>query len=137
MTINMLCGSGLKSCALAYQSIKCGDAKVVVCGGQESMSQAPHCIHMRNGTKMNDVSMIDTMIKDGLTDAFLNIHMGNTADHVAEKFSISREEQDKHALGSQMKYKDASQHFASEIGTCINKQGSLNNLKFSTFYLTI
>ncbi len=65
---------------------------------------------------MSDVTMVDTMIKDGLTDAFLNIHMGNTADHVAEKFSISREDQDKHALGSQMKYKEASQHFANEIG---------------------
>ena len=74
----MLCGSGLKACALAYQSIKCGDAKVVVAGGQESMSQAPHCMHLRNGHKMNDVSMVDTLIKDGLTDAFLNIHMGNT-----------------------------------------------------------
>lgn len=114
-TINMLCGSGLKACALGYQSIKCGDAKVVVCGGQESMSKAPHCVHMRDGTKMNDVGLVDTMIKDGLTDAFLNIHMGVTADNVAEKFSVSREEQDKHAFDSQSKCKDAVDLFKEEI----------------------
>lgn len=114
-TINMLCGSGLKSCALGYQALKCGDAKVVVCGGQESMSQAPHCIHLRNGTKMNDTTMVDSMIKDGLTDAFLNIHMGNTADHVAKEFSIGREDQDEHALSSQLKYQEASHFFVNEI----------------------
>jgi len=116
-TINMLCGSGLKACALAYQSIKCGDAKVVVAGGQESMSQAPHCMHLRNGHKMNDATMVDTLIKDGLTDAFLNIHMGNTAEHVAKTFAISRAEQDLHALSSQLKYKEALDKnlFAAEI----------------------
>lgn len=81
-TINMLCGSGLKACVLGYQAIKCGDASVVICGGQESMSQAPHCIHLRNGHKMNDVSMVDTMIKDGLTDAFHNVHMGITGNNL-------------------------------------------------------
>ncbi len=81
-TVNMLCGSGLKACVLAYQSIKCGDAKVVIAGGQESMSQAPHCMHLRNGHKMNDVQMVDTMIKDGLTDAFNNVHMGITGKFI-------------------------------------------------------
>ena len=74
----MLCGSGLKSCVIGYQSVKCGDNKIVITGGQESMSQAPHCIHLRNGHKMNDVTMIDSMINDGLTDAFNNVHMGIT-----------------------------------------------------------
>ncbi len=115
-TINMLCGSGLKACVLGFQSIKCGDAKVVVCGGQESMSQAPHCVNMRNGYKMNDVALVDSMIKDGLTDAFLDIHMGKTADHVADKFCVTREEQDIHALNSQLKYKKASENLFSEIG---------------------
>lgn len=115
-TINMLCGSGLKSCALGYQAIKCGDAKVVICGGQESMSKAPHCVHMRNGTKMNDVGLVDTMIKDGLTDAFFNVHMGVTADKVAEKFSISRDEQDRHAFDSQSKCKESFEFLKTEIG---------------------
>jgi acetyl-CoA C-acetyltransferase len=77
-TINMLCGSGLKACVLGYQSIKCGDSQVVICGGQESMSLAPHCVHLRNGHKMGDASLVDTMIKDGLTDAFHDVHMGIT-----------------------------------------------------------
>lgn len=77
-TINMLCGSGLKAVALGYQSIKSGDAQVVVCGGQESMSMAPHCIHLRKGHKMGDASMVDTMTLDGLTDAFNNVLMGKT-----------------------------------------------------------
>jgi acetyl-CoA C-acetyltransferase len=81
-TINMLCGSGLKACALGYQAIKCGDAKVVVAGGQESMSQAPHCVHLRSGHKMNDVAMLDSMIRDGLTDAFHNVHMGVTGNRL-------------------------------------------------------
>lgn len=115
VTINMLCGSGLKACVLGYQAIKCGDARVVVCGGQESMSQAPHCIHMRNGCKMGDAALVDSMLKDGLTDSFLGLHMGKTADHVAEKFGVSREEQDEHALNSQLKYKEASLHFVKEI----------------------
>jgi acetyl-CoA C-acetyltransferase len=118
-TINMLCGSGLKACVLGYQAIKCGDAKVVVCGGQESMSQAPHCVHMRNGCKMNDVALVDSMIKDGLTDAFLDVHMGKTADHVAEKFCVTREQQDNHALESQMKYKQACVNFENEIGEIV------------------
>lgn len=77
-TINMLCGSGLKACVLAYQAIKSGDASVIVCGGQESMSQAPHCLHIRNGHKLNDVTMLDTMMNDGLVDAFNKCSMGFT-----------------------------------------------------------
>lgn len=92
MTINMLCGSGLKACVLGYQSIKCGDSKVVICGGQESMSQAPHCLHIRSGHKMNDATMVDSMIKDGLTDAFLNIHMGNTGNQARFSYKV----QDRH-----------------------------------------
>jgi len=116
-TINMLCGSGLKSCALGYQAVKCGDAKVVVCGGQESMSQAPHCLHLRNGHRMNDATMVDTMMKDGLVDAFNNVPMGNTAEHVANTYSVSREAQDEFALQSQQKYKRAFEDnvFQAEI----------------------
>ena len=77
-SINMLCGSGLKACVLAYQAIKCGDASVIVCGGQESMTQAPHCLHIRSGQKLNDDTMLDTMMNDGLTDAFNKCPMGNT-----------------------------------------------------------
>ena len=117
-TVNMLCGSGLKACALGYQAIRSGDATVVVCGGQESMSQAPHAVHLRNGHKMGDASMVDTMIKDGLTDAFNNVHMGLTAEKVARVYQVSREDQDKFAAGSQHKYKLAQQggHFKNEIG---------------------
>jgi acetyl-CoA C-acetyltransferase len=117
-TVNMLCGSGLRACALGYQSIRSGDASVVVCGGQESMSNAPHCLHLRNGHKMNDVNMVDTMIKDGLTDAFNNVHMGITAENVAKGYKVSREDQDKFAVASQQKYKLAHQSgiFKNEIG---------------------
>jgi acetyl-CoA C-acetyltransferase len=117
-TINMLCGSGLKACALGYQSIRSGDCKILVCGGQESMSQAPHCMHLRAGHKMNDATMVDTMIKDGLTDAFNNVHMGITAENVAKVYSVSREDQDEFAHGSQHKCKIAQQNgnFKSEIG---------------------
>lgn len=113
-TINMLCGSGLKACALGYQAIKAGEAKVVLCGGQESMSQAPHFIYMRKETKMGDASLVDTMLKDGLTDAFENIHMGLTAEMIAEKYSITRAEQDKFAFESQRKYKEAFENKAFE-----------------------
>src|SRR5262245_27425535 len=95
--INQLCGSGLRAVALGYQAISVGDSDIVVAGGQESMSQAPHCIHLRNGTKMGDAQMIDTMIKDGLWDAFNGYHMGNTAENVAQKWQITREQQDQFA----------------------------------------
>ena len=84
--INQLCGSGLRSVALGSQAIKLGDSSIVVAGGQENMSQAPHCIHMRDGTKLGPTELADTMIKDGLWDAFNGYHMGNTAENVAEKW---------------------------------------------------
>ena len=101
--INQLCGSGLRTVALGYQSIKVGDAGVVVAGGMESMSQAPHVMHLRNGVKMGDAQMIDTMIKDGLWDAFNGYHMGTTAENVAQQWQITRDEQDAFAAASQQK----------------------------------
>jgi acetyl-CoA C-acetyltransferase len=101
--VNILCGSGLKSVALGYQAILNGDSRVVVAGGQESMSQAPHVAHLRNGTKMGPVEFLDTMLKDGLMDAFNGYHMGNTAENVAQKWQLTRDEQDKFAVGSQNK----------------------------------
>jgi acetyl-CoA C-acetyltransferase len=101
--INQVCGSGLRTVALGYQAIRNGDSEIVVAGGQESMSMAPHCMHLRNGIKMGDTQMIDTMIKDGLWDAFNGYHMGITAENVAQKWQITREDQDKLALGSQNK----------------------------------
>ena len=98
--INQLCGSGLRAVALGYQAIRGGDNAIVVAGGQESMSQAPHCLHLRNGTKMGNAEMVDTMIKDGLWDAFNGYHMGNTAENVAQKWQITRAEQDAFAAAS-------------------------------------
>ena len=92
--VNILCGSGLKSVALAYQAIKNGDSSVVVAGGQESMSQAPHAAYLRSGQKMGPLEFVDTMLKDGLSDAFHGYHMGTTAENVAQKWQITREEQD-------------------------------------------
>ena len=115
--INQLCGSGLRAVALGYQAISVGDSDIVVAGGQESMSQAPHCIHLRNGTKMGDAQMIDTMIKDGLWDAFNGYHMGNTAENVAQKWQITREQQDQFAAASQQKAEAAQKagKFKDEI----------------------
>ena len=101
--VNQVCGSGIRSVASAYQSIKSGDAKIIIAGGQESMSLAPHAIHLRDGKKLGDAEMVDTMIKDGLWDAFHGYHMGITAENVAEKFQVTREQQDKFALRSQEK----------------------------------
>jgi acetyl-CoA C-acetyltransferase len=101
--VNILCGSGLKSVALGYQAIRNGDSKIVVAGGQESMSLAPHVAHLRNGTKMGSLEFLDTMLKDGLWDAFQGYHMGTTAENVAQKWQITREEQDKFAVASQNK----------------------------------
>ena len=101
--INQVCGSGLRSVASGFQSILSGDAKVVVAGGQENMSLAPHAIYLRDGKKLGNAELIDTMIKDGLWDAFHGYHMGVTAENVAEKFQVTREEQDKFALKSQEK----------------------------------
>jgi acetyl-CoA C-acetyltransferase len=113
----MLCGSGLRSVALGFQAVAEGDSDVVVAGGQESMSQAPHVMHLRNGTKMGNAQMIDTMITDGLWDAFNGYHMGNTAENVASKWQITREQQDTFAVASQNKAEAAQKagKFADEI----------------------
>ncbi|NQU60784.1 MAG: acetyl-CoA C-acetyltransferase, partial [Rhodospirillales bacterium] len=115
--INQLCGSGLRSVALGSQAIRLGDSSIVVAGGQESMSQAPHCMHLRNGTKMGSAEMVDIMIKDGLWDAFNGYHMGNTAENVAEKWQLTREEQDNFAAHSQAKAEEAQKagKFQDEI----------------------
>jgi acetyl-CoA C-acetyltransferase len=105
--INQLCGSGLRSVALAAQQIATGDAAIVVAGGQESMTQAPHCANLRAGQKMGDLAFIDTMIRDGLWDALNGYHMGNTAENVAQKFQITREQQDEFAAASQRKAGEA------------------------------
>jgi acetyl-CoA C-acetyltransferase len=102
-SLNMMCGSGLRAVALGFQAIQTGDSTIVVAGGQESMSMAPHAVHLRNGTKMGNTDFIDTMIKDGLWDAFNGYHMGNTAENVAKQFEITRAQQDELAAGSQQK----------------------------------
>ena len=101
--VNQLCGSGLRTVAMGLQAIQVGDADIIVAGGQESMSQSPHCAHLRNGQKLGDLAFVDTMIKDGLWDAFNGYHMGNTAENVAEKYQITREDQDNFAAASQQK----------------------------------
>ncbi|MBW0147405.1 acetyl-CoA C-acetyltransferase [Marinobacter arenosus] len=104
MTINKVCGSGLKAVHMAVQAIRCGDAELMIAGGQESMSQAPHVLpNSRNGQRMGNWTMIDTMITDGLWDAFNDYHMGITAENIVEKYGISREEQDEFAAASQQK----------------------------------
>jgi len=115
--MNQLCGSGLRAVALGAQQIMDGSSSIVVAGGQESMSQSPHCAHMRDGTKMGDVKFIDTMIRDGLWDAFNGYHMGVTAENVAKQWQITREEQDKFALASQNKAEaaQAEGRFKDEI----------------------
>tara|TARA_R110000787_G_scaffold63679_10_gene143885 strand:+ start:55463 stop:56638 length:1176 start_codon:yes stop_codon:yes gene_type:complete len=115
--INQLCGSGLRTVALGYQAIKMGDSDVVVAGGLESMSQSPHVMHLRNGVKMGSGELIDTMIKDGLWDAFNGYHMGNTAENVARQWQLTRDEQDAFALGSQQKAEAAQKagKFTDEI----------------------
>ena len=102
-SINQVCGSGLRAVALGAQHIQLGDANIVAAGGQENMTLSPHVSHLRSGTKMGDVKYIDSMIRDGLWDAFNDYHMGQTAENVAEKWQISREEQDEFALESQHK----------------------------------
>ncbi|MBH0238023.1 acetyl-CoA C-acetyltransferase [Methylobrevis albus] len=115
--LNQVCGSGLRAVALGMQQIASGDAAIVVAGGQESMSLSPHCQHLRNGVKMGDYAMVDTMIKDGLWDAFNGYHMGITAENVAKEFQISREDQDAFAVGSQNKAEAAQKagKFKDEI----------------------
>jgi acetyl-CoA C-acetyltransferase len=115
--VNMVCGSGLRSVALGYQAIKNGDSSIVVAGGQESMSQSTHCAHLRQGQKMGNLEMVDTMIKDGLWDAFNGYHMGTTAENVARQWQITREDQDRFAVASQNKAEAAKKagRFKDEI----------------------
>jgi acetyl-CoA C-acetyltransferase len=117
--INQLCGSGLRAVALAAQQIATGDATIMVAGGQESMTLAPHAAYLRAGQKMGDLAFIDTMIRDGLWDAFNGYHMGNTAENVAQKFQLTRDEQDEFAYNSQRKAGEAmaAGRFADEIAT--------------------
>jgi acetyl-CoA C-acetyltransferase len=115
--VNQLCGSGLRAVALGYQAILNGDSEIVVAGGQESMSMAPHCQHLRNGVKMGSFELIDTMIKDGLWDAFNGYHMGTTAENVAKQWQITRQQQDEFAVASQNKAEAAQKagKFKDEI----------------------
>ena len=115
--VNQVCGSGIRSVASGFQSIKSGDSKIVIAGGHESMSLAPHSVFLREGKKLGDTELIDTMIKDGLWDAFNGYHMGITAENVAEKFQVTRDEQDKFAFKSQEKALEAqkNQKFLNEI----------------------
>jgi len=115
--VNQLCGSGLRTVALGYQAILNGDSDIVVAGGQESMSMAPHCAHLRGGVKMGNFDMVDTMIKDGLWDAFNGYHMGTTAENVAKQYQITRQQQDDFAVKSQNKAEAAmkSGRFKDEI----------------------
>lgn len=115
--INQLCGSGLRAVALAAQQIAAGDARIVIAGGQESMTQAPHAQQLRAGQKMGDLALMDTMLRDGLMDAFHGYHMGNTAENVARAFQITRDEQDQFAFNSQRKAGEAmaAGRFADEI----------------------
>ena len=117
--MNQLCGSGLRAVALGAQQIQSGSSQIVIAGGQESMSQAPHCAHLREGIKMGDAKFIDTMIKDGLWDAFNGYHMGTTAENVARQWQITREEQDRFAVASQNKAEAAKKagKFRDEIAS--------------------
>ena len=123
MVINQLCGSGLRAVALGFQSIRNGDADVVIAGGQESMTQAPHCANLRSGQKLGSLEMIDSMLIDGLWDAFHGYHMGNTAENVAKQFNISREAQDAFAAASQQKAEAAQKadRFVAEITPVVVK----------------
>jgi acetyl-CoA C-acetyltransferase len=115
--VNQLCGSGLRAVALGLQQITNGDANIIVAGGQESMSLAPHAAYLRSGVKMGEMKLVDTMLQDGLIDAFNGYHMGNTAENIAKKWQITREEQDRFAVGSQNKAEAAQKagRFKDEI----------------------
>jgi len=128
-TINQVCGSGLRSVVAGYQSILLNDAKIIIAGGQESMTNAPHTIKFRMGEKLNESNLIDTMIKDGLWDAFNGYHMGVTAENVAKKWKITREDQDRFALSSQLKTEKAKKKnkFKSEIIPLYTKDNFLFN----------
>ena len=122
-SLNQLCGSGLRSVALAAQQIALGEVKIVVAGGQESMSQSPHAANLRNGQKMGELALVDTMLKDGLWDAFHGYHMGQTAENIAARWQITREDQDRFALASQNKAEAAQKagRFDAEIAPVIIK----------------
>ena len=127
--VNQVCGSGLRAVAAGYQSIISNDSKVVIAGGQESMTNAPHAIHFRNGKKLDEANLIDTMIKDGLWDAFNGYHMGVTAENVANKWGVTRKDQDNFALSSQIKTERAQKagNFKNEIVPVFLKSGSSNS----------
>ena len=127
--VNQVCGSGLRSVAAGYQSIMSKDSKVVIAGGQESMTNAPHAINFRNGKKLEESNLVDTMIKDGLWDAFCGYHMGTTAENVATKWQITRKDQDDFALSSQIKAEKAQKEgkFKNEITPAILKFNNGNN----------
>ena len=129
LTVNQVCGSGLRAVAMAGQAIGAGDAAIVVAGGQESMSRSPHAAHMRAGQKMGDIAFTDTMIRDGLWDVFNGYHMGTTAENVAEKWQIGRDAQDEFAAASQAKAEAAQKagRFADEIAavTVPNRRGDI------------
>jgi acetyl-CoA C-acetyltransferase len=128
-SLNQICGSGLRAVAVAAQQIALGDARIVVAGGQESMSQAPHAQHLRTGQKMGDLGLVDTMIRDGLWDAFNGYHMGQTAENIAEAFQISRADQDAFAVASQHKAEAAQKagRFDAEIApvTIASRKGDV------------
>ncbi len=128
-TINQVCGSGLRSVAAGYQAIKSNDSNIVIAGGQESMSNAPHVINFRDNQKLEETNLIDTMIKDGLWDAFNGYHMGVTAENVANKWKISRKEQDDFALLSQNKFEKAQKEgkFKNEIVSVVLKSKNVKN----------
>lgn len=123
-TVNVVCGSGLKAVQMGVQAILCGDAKIVLAGGQESMSQSPHFIRLREGVKMGDGSLTDSMVADGLTDAYHGYHMGITAENIAERLNISRTAQDEFALSSQQKAAQAAAEgrFVAEISPVLVPQ---------------
>jgi acetyl-CoA C-acetyltransferase len=131
--VNQVCGSGLRAVALGYQAIANGDSEVAVVGGQESMSLSPHCAHLRNGVKMGNFDMVDTMIKDGLWDAFNGYHMGNTAENVARQWQITRAQQDEFAVGSQQKAEAAQKagKFKDEI-TAVTVKGRKGDVVVDT-----
>ncbi|GGC41628.1 acetyl-CoA acetyltransferase [Siccirubricoccus deserti] len=131
--MNQLCGSGLRAVALAAQQIATGDASIVVAGGQESMTQAPHAANLRAGQKMGDLAMVDTMLRDGLMDAFHGYHMGNTAENVAQKYQLTRQEQDEFAAASQRKAGEAMKagRFKDEIAP-VTVKGRKGDTVFET-----
>tara|TARA_Y100000590_G_scaffold398618_1_gene481172 strand:+ start:383 stop:1561 length:1179 start_codon:yes stop_codon:yes gene_type:complete len=138
--INQVCGSGLRSVAAGYQAIKSNDSKIIIAGGQESMTNAPHAINFRNGKKLEETNLIDTMIKDGLWDAFNGYHMGMTAENVAAKWQITRKDQDDFALSSQLKTEKAQKEgkFKDEIIPSIfNGKNQLNIDEHSRANMTL